>query len=207
MIWRCFASHCRLSRSTTASSRHNRLLLNRLALENLRRSPLQTFLNVVAIAVEVTLILTLVGIGYGLDLHPNVVRTMVRGYALILLGFVFGVSFLTVTIGRYAVVSERTRDIGILRFLGASSSYILNLLFQETLLIVVPGTTLGIAMAYGTKWLIEFALSDFVIQEIAYKWWPIAGAISAAGALLGAILPAWLALRQDLMHVLSSKDE
>jgi ABC-type lipoprotein release transport system permease subunit len=182
-------------------------LLNRLAPENLRYSPLQTLLSVVAVGVEVAVLLTLVGIRYGLDLHPNVVRTLVGGYVLILLWFVFGLSFLIVTIGRYAAVSERAQDIGILRFLGASPSYILNLLFQETLLIVVPGTTVGIAMAYGTKWLIEFALSDFMIQEIAYKWWPIAGAISAVGALLGAILPAWKALGQDPVHVLSSKDE
>ena len=182
-------------------------MLSRLALENLRDSPLQTLLSVVAIAVEVAVILTLVGIGYGLELRPNVVRTLVGGYVLTLLWFAFGLSFLMVTIGRYAAVSERAQDIGILRFLGASSSYILNLLFQETLLIVIPGTTAGIAMAYGTKWLIQFALSDFMIQETVYKWWPMAGAISAAGALLGAILPAWKAVRQDLVQVLSSKDE
>ena len=58
---------------------------------------------------------------------------------------------------------------------------------------MIPGTTVGIAMAYGTRWLIQVALSDFMIQEIVYKWWPLAGAISAAGALLGAILPAWKA--------------
>ena len=44
---------------------------------------------------------------------PNVVRTLVGGYVLILLWFVFGASFLTVTMGRYAAVSERTQDIGI----------------------------------------------------------------------------------------------
>jgi len=182
-------------------------LLNRLALENLRHSPLQTFLSVLAITVEVTVMLTLVGIGYGLDLHPNVVRTLVGGYVLILLWFLFGLSFLTVAVCRYVAVSERIQDIGILMFLGASRSYILNLLFQETLLIVVPGTMVGIAMAYGTKWLTAFALSDFMIQETVYKWWPMAGAIPAVGSLLGAILPAWKAVRQDLVQVLSSKDE
>ena len=158
-------------------------------------------------AVEVAVLLTLVGIGYGMDLHPNVVRTLVGGYVMTLLWFVFGVSFLIAAIGRYAAVSERTQDIGVLRFLGASSSHILNLLFQETLLIVVPGTILGIAMAYGAKWLIAFALSDLMVQETVYKWWPMAGAISAVGALLGTILPAWKAVRQDLVQVLSGKDE
>jgi hypothetical protein len=108
---------------------------------------------------------------------------------------------------QWRLFSERAQDIGILRFLGASSSYILHLLFQETLLIVAPGTTVGIVMAYGAKWIIAFALSDFMVQETVYKWWPMAGAISAVGALLGASLPAWKAVRQDLVQVLSCKDE
>src|SRR5215472_15520439 len=40
-------------------------LLNRLVFENLRRRPVRTCLSVLAIGVEVTMILTLVGISYG----------------------------------------------------------------------------------------------------------------------------------------------
>ena len=40
-------------------------LLNRLVFENLRQRPVRTFLSVLAIGVEVTMILTLVGISYG----------------------------------------------------------------------------------------------------------------------------------------------
>lgn len=40
-------------------------LLNRLVLENLRQRPVRTCLSVLAIGVEVTMILTLVGISYG----------------------------------------------------------------------------------------------------------------------------------------------
>jgi len=181
--------------------------LLRLAVQNLRHNPLHTLLSVLAIAVEVTVILTMVGIEYGLKVRPDIVRTSIGGLALILLCFVLGVCLVTVTVSRYAVVSERTQDIGILRFLGASKSDILKLLFQETLLIIIPGTTIGIAMAYGTKGLIALLLSDFIIQETVYKWWPIAGAVSAVGVLLGGVLPAWKAVRQDLVELLSSKDE
>jgi putative ABC transport system permease protein len=125
---------------------------------------------------------------------------------LILLLFVFCVSFLSVMIGRYAAVSERTEEVVILRAMGASSSYILDLLFQETLLITIPGTIVGIAMAYGTKWLIAHTISDLLIQETVLKWWLIAGAISVVGALLGAILPAWKAIRQDPVKVLSCEE-
>jgi len=40
-------------------------LLNRLVFENLRQRPVRTCLSVLAIGVEVTMILTLVGISYG----------------------------------------------------------------------------------------------------------------------------------------------
>src|SRR5438477_10435389 len=40
-------------------------LLNKLVLENLRQRPVRTGLSVLAIGVEVTMILTLVGISYG----------------------------------------------------------------------------------------------------------------------------------------------
>jgi putative ABC transport system permease protein len=55
------------SRQTGARSpcRYNGALLNRLVFENLRYRPVRTFLTVLAIGVEVTMILTLVGISYG----------------------------------------------------------------------------------------------------------------------------------------------
>jgi hypothetical protein len=45
--------------------RYNAALLNRLVFENLRHRPVRTLLSVLAIGVEVTMMLTLVGISYG----------------------------------------------------------------------------------------------------------------------------------------------
>jgi hypothetical protein len=45
--------------------RYNADLLNRSVFENLRHRPIRTLLSVLAIGVEVTMILTLVGISYG----------------------------------------------------------------------------------------------------------------------------------------------
>jgi putative ABC transport system permease protein len=45
--------------------RYNAALLNRLVFENLRYRPVRTILGVLAIGIEVTMILTLVGISYG----------------------------------------------------------------------------------------------------------------------------------------------
>lgn len=149
----------------------------------------------------------MVGIEYGVKLHPELVRTWVGGFALILLWFVLGLCLANISVSRYAVISERAQDIGILKFLGASSSDILKLLSQETLLLIIPGTTVGVALSYGAKGLIALALSGFITQEIVYKWWPLAGAVSSVTVLLGGILAARKAFRQDLVDLLSSKDE
>jgi len=100
-------------------------------------------------------------------------------------------------------VLERTREIGILKALGASSAYILNLLFRETLLIAILGSVLGIVMTDGSKWLMMHAAPASLTQEIVYSWWPIASGISVIGALLGAILPAWKAVKQDVIQALA----
>jgi putative ABC transport system permease protein len=44
---------------------HSRRLINKLVLSNLAHRPVRTILSVLAIAVEVSMILTLVGVSYG----------------------------------------------------------------------------------------------------------------------------------------------
>jgi putative ABC transport system permease protein len=127
----------------------------------------------------------------------------------LLLLVVTAASFIYVIMARYAVVLERTQEIGIFRFLGASSAYIFNLLFQESLIIAISGTTVGIAIAYGIKWFINHVLagilSGILTQITVFEWWPIAGVISLVSELLGAIVPSWKAVNQDVIQVLSRK--
>jgi putative ABC transport system permease protein len=125
----------------------------------------------------------------------------------LLLLVVLTASFIYLVMARYAAVFERTQDIGIFRFLGASSAYIFNLLFQESLLIAISGTTVGIAMTYGIKWFVNHVLDlpGILTQVTVYEWWPIAGVISVVSDLLGAIVPAWKAVNQDVIQALSYK--
>jgi ABC-type lipoprotein release transport system permease subunit len=153
-----------------------------------------------AVGVEVMLILTLVGIRY--KELPSELKFIEVVISLLLL-VVIAASFIYVTLARYAAVSERTQEIGIFRFLGASSAYIFNLLFQESLTIAVSGTAVGIAMAYGIKWFMNNVLAGILTQVTVYEWWPIAGAISVVSDLLGAIIPSWNAVNQDVIQTLS----
>ncbi len=121
-------------------------------------------------------------------------------WVIITLGVLIG--FLVVFLSMYTAVLERTREVGILKALGASPGYILGVLLRETALLAVGGSLIGILMTYGTKWLIETFVPS-MDQEIVPDWWPIAAAIAIFGAMLGATYPGLKAARQDAIEALS----
>jgi len=128
---------------------------------------------------------------------------LLRNFIGVVIGIAVIVGFIVVTMAMYTAVLERTREIGILKSLGASSGYILNLIFRETLLIAIIGSAAGIVMTYGTQWLMMHAVPASLTQETVYRWWPIAAGISVLGALLGAVFPAWKAVKQDVIQALA----
>ncbi len=113
------------------------------------------------------------------------------------------VGFLVVFLSMYTAVLERTREIGVLKALGASPGLILNIVLRETALLAVAGSILGIALAYGTRALIASLMPGTLIQAVVYDWWAIAAAIALVGALLGAVYPGLKAARQDAIEALA----
>ena len=121
----------------------------------------------------------------------------------VVIGVAVIVGFIVVFMAMYTAVLERTREIGILKAVGASSWLILDLLFRETLLLSVLGTIFGILLTYGTQWLMKHAVPSSLTQETVYLWWPIAGGVAIVGALLGVVVPGIKAVRQDATEALS----
>ncbi len=113
------------------------------------------------------------------------------------------VGFLVVFLSLYTAVLERTREIGILKSLGASPGYVLGVLLRETALLALVGSVVGILMTYGTRLLVISLVPASLTQKIVPDWWPIATAISLGGALLGAAYPGWKAANQDAIEALS----
>ncbi len=128
---------------------------------------------------------------------------LLRNFIGVVIGVAVIVGFIVVFMAMYTAVLERTREVGILKAVGASPSFILNLLIRETLLLSVLGTIVGILLTYITQWLMKHAVPSSLTQETVYFWWPIAGAIAIVGSLLGVIVPAIKAMRQDATEALS----
>ncbi len=128
---------------------------------------------------------------------------LLRNFIGVVIGVAVVVGFIVVFMAMYTAVLERTREVGILKAVGASPSFILNLLVRETLLLSVLGTIVGILLTYATQWLMKHAVPSSLTQETVYLWWPIAGAIAIVGSLLGVIVPAVKAMRQDATEALS----
>ena len=129
--------------------------------------------------------------------------TLLRDFIGVVIGVSLIVGFIVVSMAMYTAVLERTREIGILKSMGASSAYILNLLLRETIVIAIVGSVLGIALTYGTRWLMMHAIPSTLTQEIVYGWWPIAAVVAICGALLGVVFPGWKAVKQDVIAALA----
>lgn len=121
----------------------------------------------------------------------------------VIIGLSIIIGFLVVFLSMYTAVLERTREVGILKSLGASPAFIVTMLFRETVLLALFGSVLGIGLSFGSRWLIMTLVPGSLSQHIVPTWWPIAGAIALVGALLGATYPGWRAARQDPIEALS----
>ncbi len=106
---------------------------------------------------------------YNVDQIPAI-RPFTKVVAAI--GVVIG--FAVVWLSMYMVVLQRTREIGILKALGASKAFILGIILVEAALLGVGGTVLGIVFSYGARWLIRTLVPASFQMVIVYGWWPIA---------------------------------
>lgn len=120
---------------------------------------------------------------------------------LVSLSVVFG--FLVVFLAMYTAVLERTREIGILKALGATAPFVVGMLVRETVFLAAIGSVLGIGLAWVTKWIIISLVPSSLPVMIVPEWWWRAALISLAGSILGALYPGLKAARQDTVEALT----
>ncbi|HWQ03410.1 MAG TPA: FtsX-like permease family protein [Candidatus Nitrosotenuis sp.] len=112
------------------------------------------------------------------------------------------IGFLVIFLSMYTIITERTREIGVLKSLGASKGYIIKALLSETMLIVGVGIGVGIAMGFGARRLCADYFPTLTVL-ITPEWILRAALIAVLGGLLGAIYPAWLASKKDPVEALA----
>jgi len=112
------------------------------------------------------------------------------------------IGFLVIFLSMYTTVVERTREIGVLKSLGASKSYIVRALLSETSLICGVGILAGIGMSFIARAVFLAAYPTLSIL-ITAGWVARAALIAIGGGLLGASYPAWLATRKDPIAALA----
>ncbi len=112
------------------------------------------------------------------------------------------IGFLVILLSMYTTVIERTRDIGVLKSIGASKAYIIRALLGESVLICAIGIVVGVGMSYVARALFLDSFPTLSIL-ITTDWILRSSAIALVGGLLGASYPAWLASRKDAIEALS----
>jgi putative ABC transport system permease protein len=112
------------------------------------------------------------------------------------------IGFIVIFQAMYAAVMERTREIGILKSMGASKLYIVNVILRETLLLAVAGIIVGMLFSLGGSMFIRHRLPLLPIQFSA-TWMLNATIIAIVGALLGAVYPAYKAAQKDPIDALA----
>ena len=111
------------------------------------------------------------------------------------------ISTLVILLAMYTTVTERTRQIGILKSLGMSNAMIAWVIEQEALLVSFLGVMLGLILTFAARFALMRA-SNLTV-EIEPRWVLISLLIGLLGGTIGALYPALRAARQDAVESLS----
>jgi putative ABC transport system permease protein len=112
------------------------------------------------------------------------------------------IGFLVIFQSMYTAVMERTREIGILKSMGASKGFIVNVVLRETALLAIAGIVAGIVISLVAKRVI---LIERPVLHLFWstEWVVRATLIAITGALAGALYPAYKAAQKDPIEALA----
>jgi putative ABC transport system permease protein len=119
----------------------------------------------------------------------------------VLVGLAAIVSGLVVMLAMYTTITERTREIGILKALGASRGYIVAIIEKEAVLISLIGLIAGFAVSIMAGYMIHRIYG--LIFEFTWGWALTAALIGLGGGALGALYPALRASNLDAVAALA----
>jgi len=112
------------------------------------------------------------------------------------------IGFIVIFQSMYTAVMERTREIGILKSMGASKGYIVRLIVSETVLLTLAGISFGILFSITARFGLvqKFPTIRLIIDP---AWVLKATIIALIGSILGAMYPAFRAAQKDPIDALA----
>ena len=123
-------------------------------------------------------------------------------FITVVIGISVIIGFIVIFQAMYTAVMERTREIGILKSMGASKIYIVNVILRETLLLAICGIVAGILFSLLARAAIVQRL-PLLRVVVTGEWILRATAVAIIGAILGAIYPAFKAAQKDPIEALA----
>lgn len=151
------------------------------------------------------------------DLVPNINVTSMREWVSLLRNgrppayttFITGVIGLAISIGSFAcflsmytTIAERTREIGILKSLGARKGYIVSLVMMEILVLCLAGLLVGFLLTFLGVQLLRF-LYPAQILSIPPLWVVYTVLFVSVSGIIGGLYPALKAAAGDPVKSLS----
>ena len=127
---------------------------------------------------------------------------MLSRFIDIVIGISVVIGFLVIFQSMYTAVMERTREIGILKSLGASKFYIVRVILRETLLLAAAGVIAGIVISFVAAHAIRYKLPTAQV-EFNGLWIMETTVLAIVGSLIGAVYPALKAAQKDPIDALA----
>jgi len=126
-----------------------------------------------------------------------------KTFLRVLVGLGAFVSIIFVMLSMYTTIIERRKEIGILKSMGASKSFVIKVIEGEALLIGALGVIFGLAVSFGVSFLLGRIFE--LVFKFSTGWIITAFAIAVGGSLIGALYPAWRASDIDPVLVLTNE--
>lgn len=120
----------------------------------------------------------------------------------VVIGISVIIGFIVIFQAMYTAVMERTREIGILKSMGASKFYIVNVILRETVLLALGGIVVGVLFSLAARAGIRYRLPTLPVV-VTGGWILRSAGIAIGGAILGALYPAYKAAQKDPIDALA----
>ena len=121
----------------------------------------------------------------------------------IVIGISVTIGFIVIFQAMYTAVMERTREIGILKSMGASKAYVIALILRETTALAIAGIVLGTVLSLVAGAAIHARVPVLPVEVFNLGWIGRATLIAIVGALAGAVYPAFKAASKDPIEALA----